>query len=81
MKRIKRILLGVIGAAAFSLVAFLGSRNHEADTGLVSLFTAGDADAECMPFVEWSAHGRCLTLAGVCVFDTEKTECNPYGTN
>ena len=63
-------LLGAVAifAIALGVNASIGMTNGSGDVAL--------SNAECAPFE--FAHGHCLHAAQICVFDTEKIECNPY---
>lgn len=63
-----------IFAIALGVNASIGMTNGSGDVALSDLVNASEANAECAPFE--FAHGHCLHAAQICVFDTEKIECN-----
>lgn len=67
-KTIKPLLIcwAVVLAIA---IGYLGRSQHQTDVTVTDLLQTAAADAECEPYNGW-LYGRCLTLSGVCVFDT-----------
>lgn len=63
-------------AVAMGINASMSLNNDSEETSLSNLVNASEANAECQPF--HVAHGRCLQGAQICVFDTEKIDCDPY---
>ena len=37
-----------------------------------------EAMADCEPWADWHAGGRCLPLSQICVFAVEERGCNPH---
>jgi hypothetical protein len=68
-KTIKPLLICCAVVLAIAM-GYLGrSQHHQTDVTVTDLLQTADADAECEPYNGW-LYGRCLTLSGVCVFDT-----------
>lgn len=75
MNKIVKPILGAVAVVAIGVVGYLGTKAEQTDVSLSSLVQTADADAECGPFRV--APGRCLTLSGVCVYDTTLEQCSP----
>lgn len=65
-KTIKPLLICCAVVLAIA-IGYLGRSQHQTDVTVTDLLQT--ADAECEPYNGW-LYGRCLTLSGVCVFDT-----------
>ena len=75
MNRIVKPIFGVVAVVAIGIVGYLGTKAEQTDICLSSLVQTADADAECGDFRV--TPGRCLTLSGVCVYDTTLKDCSP----
>ena len=75
MNKILKPILGTLAVAAIAAAGYFGTRAQDSDTSLLSLIQISDADAECGKFNV--APGRCLSLSGVCVYDTTEIQCSP----
>ncbi len=76
MKKVIKICAAVVAVAAITGISYWSNATRNSDVNLSELVEISDADAECVRF--FAAHGRCLPLSGVCVFDTELEQCDPY---
>lgn len=75
MNKFLKPILGTLAVAAVAAAGYFGTQAQDSDTSLSSLIQISDADAECGPFRV--APGRCLSLSGVCVYDTTLEQCSP----
>ena len=75
MNKFFKPILGTLAVAAIAAAGYFGTRAQDSDTSLSSLIQISDADAECGPFR--FVPGRCLSLSGVCVYDTTEIQCSP----
>lgn len=77
----KKKLLGVGFAFAFcsivaiSLAALNGRVKSYSGISLDDLVSTTEVNAECVQGSDWSASGKCLSGAGVCVFSVEYRDC------
>lgn len=76
MKKIIKTLLICCAIILGISIGFFGYSQHRTDVTITDLIQTADADAECGGYNGW-LYGRCLSLSGVCVFDTSATQCSP----
>ena len=80
----KKKLLGVGFALAFcsivaiSLAALNGRVKSYSGISLTDLVSTTEVNAECTPASDWSASGKCLSGAGICVFAVGYRDCDPH---
>lgn len=75
MNKIVKPILGALAVAAVAVAGYFGTKAQDSDMSLSALVQISDADAECKPFNV--APGKCLSLSGVCVYDTTLQQCSP----
>lgn len=74
--KVKFLSVIAIFAVAMGVNASLKMNNTTESLSLSEMVEVSEANAECKPFN--FAHGRCLQLSQICVFDTQREDCDPY---
>ena len=78
----KKKLLGVgfvfCSIVAISLATLNGKVKSFSGISLADLVSTTEVNAECTPASDWSASGKCLSGAGICVFAVGYRDCDPH---
>ncbi len=82
MKKILKNTVKTIGIITCAAILFfnlsLNGKSSSNNVELSTLTKINEANAECVPWEQGDAHGNCLVLSQICVFDTSAEECDPY---
>lgn len=82
MKKTIKNTVKIAGIVACAAILFfnlsLNGKSSSNNVDLSTLTKINEANAECWPWEQGDAHGNCLDLSQICVFDTSAEECDPY---
>ena len=77
-KKLLSLGIAFCSIVAISLAALNGRVKSYSGISLDDLVSTTEVNAECTPASDWSASGKCLSGAGICVFAVGYRDCDPY---
>ena len=77
-KKLLSVGIAFCSIVAISLATLNGKVKSYSGISLADLVSTTEVNAECTPASDWSASGKYLSGAGICVFAVGYRDCDPY---
>ena len=78
MKRLLSVGIAFCSIVAIFLAALNGRVKSYSGISLADLVSTTEVNVECALGSDYSASGKCLSSAGICVFAVDYRDCDPY---